>query len=148
MATTVATGMRSPRMQGCPFIFPGSTVIGSKVIVTAYARGSNSSGARPARRTVWAHPYDCVLEGCRILVDSQFGPLVFAVSSVLDFTAANPPPAKDACKRDGWESYTDDEGTPFKNQGDCVSYVATGGSNKARDHAVIDQLLLEAGAFG
>jgi hypothetical protein len=39
----------------------------------------------------------------------------------------NPPPNKDACMQGGWESYTDDEGTPFENQGDCVSYVAAGG---------------------
>ena len=61
---------------------------------------------------------------------------------------ANTPPDKDACKKGGWESFTDDEGTPFKNQGDCVSYVATGGENKAQDGAVVDQLLLEAGALG
>ncbi len=72
-----------------------------------------------------------------------------AASVTLSYeVVANTPPNKDACKRGGWESYTDDEGTPFKNQGDCVSYVATGGSNKAQDHAVIDQLLLEAGALG
>lgn len=43
----------------------------------------------------------------------------------------NPPPSKDACKNDGWMAYTDDEGRPFKNQGDCVSYFATDGRNKA-----------------
>jgi hypothetical protein len=29
------------------------------------------------------------------------------------------------CRKD----LTDYEGTPFKNQGDCVGYAATGGSN-------------------
>lgn len=43
----------------------------------------------------------------------------------------NPPPSKDACKKGGWMAYTDDQGRPFKNQGDCVSYVATGGKNPA-----------------
>jgi hypothetical protein len=28
-------------------------------------------------------------------------------------------------------AYTDDTGRPFKNQGDCQSYFATGGKNKA-----------------
>jgi hypothetical protein len=41
------------------------------------------------------------------------------------------PMSKDQCKRGGWQSLTDANGTPFKNQGDCVSYVATGGSNGA-----------------
>lgn len=34
------------------------------------------------------------------------------------------PADKDACKNDGWKTFT---GKTFKNQGDCVSYVAAGG---------------------
>jgi len=34
------------------------------------------------------------------------------------------PTAKDDCKHGGWDSFG-----VFKNQGDCVSYVATGGKN-------------------
>ena len=41
------------------------------------------------------------------------------------------PSSKSDCKKGGWESLTDAAGTPFKNQGDCVSYVATGGRNPA-----------------
>lgn len=36
-----------------------------------------------------------------------------------------------ACKDGGWQNFTDANGTPFKNQGDCVSYVATDGRNLA-----------------
>jgi hypothetical protein len=39
---------------------------------------------------------------------------------------------KDKCKNGGWEDFTSSPG-PFKNQGDCVSYFATGGRNKASD---------------
>jgi choice-of-anchor C domain-containing protein len=35
------------------------------------------------------------------------------------------------CKKDGWMTMTDRYGTPFKNQGDCVSYWATGEANLA-----------------
>jgi hypothetical protein len=35
---------------------------------------------------------------------------------------------KDACKSGGWQQFTSAPG-PFKNQGDCVSYFATGGKN-------------------
>jgi hypothetical protein len=35
------------------------------------------------------------------------------------------------CKQGGWQYVTDDLGNLFKNQGDCVSYVATKGTNKA-----------------
>ena len=34
--------------------------------------------------------------------------------------------AKDQCKDGGWQNFTSPS---FKNQGDCVSYFATGGSN-------------------
>jgi hypothetical protein len=36
----------------------------------------------------------------------------------------------DMCKKGGWQFATDDLGNLFKNQGDCVSYVATKGKNK------------------
>jgi hypothetical protein len=39
-----------------------------------------------------------------------------------------PPTTKDQCKKDGWKSFNN---PTFKNQGDCVSYVATGGKNGA-----------------
>jgi hypothetical protein len=38
--------------------------------------------------------------------------------------AANRPGSKEDCKRGGWANYG-----VFKNQGDCVSFVATGGAN-------------------
>jgi hypothetical protein len=37
----------------------------------------------------------------------------------------NRPTSKEDCKKDGWQAYG-----IFKNQGDCVSYVATGGKNR------------------
>jgi hypothetical protein len=37
-----------------------------------------------------------------------------------------PPASKDQCKKGGWQNFP---GQNFKNQGDCVSYVATGGRN-------------------
>lgn len=46
--------------------------------------------------------------------------------------AVNPPlpgPTYE-CKQDGWTLYLDSEGySLFKNQGDCVSFVATDGTN-------------------
>jgi HYR domain-containing protein len=40
------------------------------------------------------------------------------------------PPTKDECKNGGWRGF----GTVFRNQGDCVSYVATGGKNPTGGH--------------
>lgn len=47
------------------------------------------------------------------------------------FHAANPVTSASQCRHGGWASYTDSSGQTFKNQGDCVSYVATGGRNPA-----------------
>lgn len=38
---------------------------------------------------------------------------------------ASVPSSKEQCKNDGWQHYTTQDGTPFQNQGQCVS-VATG----------------------
>jgi len=39
------------------------------------------------------------------------------------------PTSKDQCKNGGWRNFPG-----FKNQGDCVSYVATGGKNPPGGH--------------
>lgn len=39
------------------------------------------------------------------------------------------PESKDACKRGGWQRLVDADGQPFRNQGQCVSWVA---SNRSR----------------
>ena len=44
-------------------------------------------------------------------------------------TLVQVPQTKDDCKNGGWKNFTDDKGNAFKNQGDCVSYVATKGKN-------------------
>jgi hypothetical protein len=56
-----------------------------------------------------------------------------------------PPPmtsTKDDCKNGGWETYG-----VFKNQGDCVSWIATGGRTPPADR---QQLVarLSGGSFG
>ena len=40
------------------------------------------------------------------------------------------PITKDQCMNNGWKNFQ----MKFKNQGDCVSYVATGGRNMAAGH--------------
>jgi hypothetical protein len=47
-----------------------------------------------------------------------------------DFELLNAPTSEAQCKNGGWTTTTDDQGNGFKNQGDCVSYVATRGKNK------------------
>jgi hypothetical protein len=46
--------------------------------------------------------------------------------TTFDFELVAPLPTdKEQCKKDGWRNY----GATFSNQGDCVSYVASGGKN-------------------
>lgn len=44
------------------------------------------------------------------------------------YAVVGPPTDKDQCKGDGWKTFNNPK---FKNQGDCVSYVATHGRNGA-----------------
>jgi len=37
------------------------------------------------------------------------------------------PTDKNQCKKDGWKNLVHPDGSPFKNQGDCVSFVASNG---------------------
>ncbi len=47
--------------------------------------------------------------------------------TVFDFEPLiGPPTSKDQCRDGGWQQFNN---PPFKNQGDCVSYVSTGGKN-------------------
>ena len=87
-------------------------------------------------------PYDAAL--------LKFGPMkVTSLTVVVDSSWAHPdgeqtflidntnvdgtvytydqPQDKDECKNGGWMNLTQPDGTPFKNQGDCVSFVASGG---------------------
>jgi hypothetical protein len=49
--------------------------------------------------------------------------------STWDFEQTNVPSNKNDCKNGGYANYTDTKGTAFKNQGDCVSFVAKKNGN-------------------
>ena len=57
---------------------------------------------------------------------TTFGPTttITLAPTTTTTAAGNRPATKDDCKKDGWQRFG-----VFKNQGDCVSWVATGGSN-------------------
>jgi hypothetical protein len=45
--------------------------------------------------------------------------------------ASTGPQTTEECKKNGWKNFENPDGSPmFKNQGDCVSYVATHGKNE------------------
>ena len=43
-------------------------------------------------------------------------------ATIYDFELVNTPTNKNQCKHGGWQNYTDNNGHPFRNQGQCVSY--------------------------
>jgi hypothetical protein len=57
------------------------------------------------------------------------------IAATVELASPPPPPptptTADQCKHGGWQGLTDSNGTLFKNQGDCVSFVATQGTNLA-----------------
>jgi hypothetical protein len=65
--------------------------------------------------------------GDTITVPNSFGGSTVDESATL----AQVPTSTSDCKNGGWQTLVDANGNPFKNQGDCVSYVATKGKNPA-----------------
>ena len=68
------------------------------------------------------------IQSISILIDVQGTADVsnITVNGVLQVPAPTTPTSKDQCKNGGWKTFTNPK---FKNQGDCVSFVATGGKN-------------------
>lgn len=50
--------------------------------------------------------------------------------TLYDFEPAPAPSEKAVCEDGGWETLTDTEGREFRNQGDCVSYLASDGQSR------------------
>jgi hypothetical protein len=70
-----------------------------------------------------AAPLATVPTDCTVAV-APFAPEQVTVGDIVVVDAPPLPTSKDQCKDGGWRTYG-----VFKNQGDCVSFVATGGNN-------------------
>ena len=96
---------------------PGSDVAGLAMAVQDDGPGQD----RIDYHTLATLPVDCPVPS------EVFTP---TVSGDITITDAPPPPtATHQCKNGGWRTYPD-----FKNQGDCVSFVATKGKNPPGGH--------------
>jgi hypothetical protein len=71
------------------------------------------------------------IQSVDIVVDVQgsadLTQIAFNGTSEVPVTAPSGPTAKSQCKKGGWKTFTSPK---FKNQGDCVSFVATHGKNE------------------
>jgi len=77
---------------------------------------------------------DASVEGTYIVTYNVTSPTTFLSATPITRTViVTPPPTPIEmyeCKKDGWTLYLDADGYAlFKNQGDCVSFVATDGGN-------------------
>jgi hypothetical protein len=105
-----------------PFVYTGS----------AFTASASVSPAGAGAATI-AYSGDCTNAGntCTATAtyagNGNFLPSSASTTIVIKLPVAT---AADQCKQGGWQFVTDDLGNLFKNQGDCVSYVATKGKNK------------------
>jgi hypothetical protein len=73
-----------------------------------------------------------VVTGIQLVTDAgwMFGTQTVLVDNVVINDSTFTFESAQSCKNGGWTQFTSSPG-PFKNQGDCVSYFATGGTNAA-----------------
>jgi hypothetical protein len=67
--------------------------------------------------------------GTAVPANAGNGYLIDSLSLVSGAIPSSAPTDKDQCKGDGWKSLKDANGNSFKNQGACVSYVASNGKS-------------------
>ena len=95
--------------QSCPVFFGGTLYTNWAAFVTAhpdYRIGNDDSVAF-------------------VIADQPFRGTVTNVQ-LGQGEAASVATKKDECKKGGWADLTREDGTSFKNQGDCIQYVNTG----------------------
>lgn len=73
-----------------------------------------------------------IVTGIQLVTDAGwvFGTQTVLVDNVMINDATYTFESAQSCKDGGWQQFASSPG-PFKNQGDCVSYFATGGTNSA-----------------
>lgn len=74
--------------------------------------------------------------------------LTAAIAVPLALAGGGNSDAANACKQDGWQNLVRQDGTGFKNQGDCVSYAAKGGVPKTKPAAALAPIAVSAPTFG
>jgi len=88
---------------------------------------------QPWSDIVAANPDATILGGFGVNQGSGSGGLIAATDALkisangsswtYNFEPFRTPATKDECKKGGWQNLRKADGSPFKNQGDCVSYV-------------------------
>ncbi|MCU1485143.1 MAG: hypothetical protein JWN67_1889 [Actinomycetia bacterium] len=138
-ATITAAGVWDTCGGGCPTDANGIVDGFNADFVAPTARGGSLIGSLDGGTTWFAvgvGPTTIAGPGTLLLADNDFNPSVCdwcygdnsgSMTVTITVTPAAPavPTDKAQCKADGWRTFN-----LFKNQGDCVSYVATHGRNQ------------------
>lgn len=90
----------------------------------------NLTGTAPVREvftpSFGGPPYDCTIRNdCVLLVAGLGGPSELAGAAVPIRFGPAAPGSKADCKNGGWRNLANDQGAPFRNQGQCVSSVVS-----------------------
>jgi hypothetical protein len=89
----------------------------------ATGRFSTTMTVYEVQPTFTGGPVDCEQSSCIILFVGV-GPSLTWASIPIAFGSPTPQVKAD-CKPGGWHNYANDQGQPFRNQGQCVSFVVT-----------------------
>ena len=92
---------------------------------TIFHTGGPDAGYANWAAFVAAHPTWRVSSSVPFVIADDPG--IWTVGNVhLGETATKTVKAKDECKKGGWAEMSREDGSSFKNQGDCIQYVNTG----------------------
>jgi hypothetical protein len=125
-----------PSYTGCPPDVWGTT--GNLVMPASLVDSSQLPGGN--FYDTWAHVLSAygthAITGIQLVTDGSWAVTGGVQTVLVDNVMINsttytfePQPTKDSCKKGGWQNFTSSPG-PFKNQGDCVSFFASGGKNE------------------
>jgi hypothetical protein len=75
-----------------------------------------------------AAPNDCIVFAGSVRLSPRTGPALLRYATAFISFGAPTPQSKADCKDGGWRDLATEQGQPFRNQGQCVSYVVATGS--------------------
>lgn len=122
-----------PGYTGCPpsvWLNTGDLLEGINPIDTSQLDGGTFYDPYATALTKYG---DYVVTGVQLVVDAGWAFADGEQTARVDNTdiaghvyTYDEPQSKDDCKKNGWRNLSRDDGSRFKNQGDCIQYVNTG----------------------
>jgi hypothetical protein len=117
-----------PNYTGCPpalYLNTGDLLEGVNPIDTSQLPGGTFYDPYAAALAKYA---DFIVLRVSLVVDPGLGQIVHFDNTLVDDTlyTYDQAQSKDDCKKGGWQNLAREDGTRFKNQGDCIQYFNNG----------------------